>query len=156
VGRFPDLDWGVPVNEFPCELALVLLAAAVGAAVIFFFLKRASTAEIALGSLAFWLIPAFLTAWYLPGGSYLFTWPLLFATGAAAALFTARSGRFRAGLVLLLNLAALPSLVLLIPTIQGFSSALTLQRSGVTAALVALSLGTLIPQLGLIRGRRPC
>jgi hypothetical protein len=62
---------------------IVLLALSV-TAVCYSFAKRWSTPRgLHLGALKVWLVLALVLALRVPGVSYLFTWPLLFAAGAA-------------------------------------------------------------------------
>jgi hypothetical protein len=62
---------------------IVLLALSV-AAVCYSFAKRWSTPRgLHIGALIVWLVLAFVLALRVPGVSYLFTWPLMFAAGAA-------------------------------------------------------------------------
>jgi hypothetical protein len=101
-------------------LSFTALSAAIYSA-IYFRLRRKRTAEdLWAGALVFWALLALLTTLLLPGGSYLFTLPLLFAAlalGATLFLKTIEgSERSLKGTALLAACIA-PCVVILVPTI---------------------------------------
>ena len=59
------------------ELGLLAIYLAITATIYSFFQGRARPAELAAGALLFWLLLTIGSTLILPGGSYLFLWPLL-------------------------------------------------------------------------------
>jgi hypothetical protein len=126
--------------------AIVLLALSVTAA-CYAIAKRWSTPRgLHVGALIVWLVLAFALAIRVPGVSYLFAWPLLFAAGAA--LLT--RGREVAEWT-----TAVVTLLILVGFIYGVSVVmLGVAGTGAIALCVVASLVTLLlaPQLELIAG----
>jgi len=126
--------------------AIALLALSV-TAVCYALAKRWSTPRgLHVGALIVWLVLAFALAIRVPGVSYLFAWPLLFAAGAA--LLT--RGRDVAEWA-----AAIVTLLILVGFIYGVSVVmLGVAGGGAIALCVVASLVTLLlaPQLELIAG----
>jgi hypothetical protein len=126
--------------------AIVLLGLSVTAA-CYALAKRWSTPRgLHVGALIVWLVLAFALAIRVPGVSYLFAWPLLFAAGAA--LLT--RGRELAEWT-----TAVVTLLILVGFIYGVSVVmLGVAGTGAIALCVVASLVTLLlaPQLGVIAG----
>lgn len=143
VGRMLD---GPAVWSGLYATAIVLLALSVTAA-CYAAAKRWSTPRgLHVGALIVWLVLALLLGMRMPGVGYLFTWPLLFAAGAA--LLTRGRGVAEWA-------AAAVTLLILVGFIYG-ASVVTLGVAGtgaialgVVASLVALLLA---PQLEIIAG----
>jgi hypothetical protein len=126
--------------------AIVLLALAVTAMCYAIARRWATPRGIHAGALIVWLAMALGLAVRVPGISYLFTWPLLFAAGAA--LMT--RGREIADWA-----AAIVTLLILVGFIYGVSVImLGVTGAGAIALCVVASLVTLLlaPQLELIAG----
>jgi hypothetical protein len=92
----------------------------------------------------------------MPGASYMFAWPLLFAS---AALWLTLGREEGAGLATkpaaLLSLTAVPALVLLVPVVLLIMVALPLSVAFVPVVLVGLLAALLVPQLDAMgAGRR--
>ena len=131
----------------------VALAAAVASAVYLLTGRRANVESLAVGSLLWWGILMLAASLYLPGGSYLFTWPLLFGLLAVAAVMVSRKREAGAGLfnlLLPLGLCAAPVIILLAPAVQQIFIGLTLNWTTYIIAMVALALGLFVPHLQLI------
>ena len=132
-------------------MSFAALAFAVTSFVYIWFAKRVSVQNLAVGSLLWWLILTLVTTLYLPGGSYLFTWPLLFSLIGLVIILTLKDQeslslkRFVA-----LSVFALPGIILFAPMIYLMFVGLTLQMSAVIMVLVALFLGLLVPHLNLM------
>jgi len=58
------------------ELGLLLINLAITGGVYAAFQRRFQAVDLAAGALLIWLVLAGVKAWLLPGGSYLFLWPL--------------------------------------------------------------------------------
>lgn len=146
--------YGDTFNHGWYAAGLTLLVLAGSAALQLWFGRRLAPASLALGALLWWLVLAALTTIALPGGSYLFSWPLLGAlAGQALALAAPATATTRRWLAPLLG--ALPALVLFTPLIALLFTALTLRLALVPALVAALLLGLLAPQLAVLAaGRR--
>jgi hypothetical protein len=137
------------------EIAAMLAALGIVAALIVYlpFLRRAKLANLAVGGLFWWLMLADASAIALPGGTYLFLWPLVFGLLAVAI-----SGRMPDSMVgrVATYLGAVPALVLMSTTIQSLCVALGPTSPFVTAPAAALLVVALVPLLGkLVGGSSP-
>jgi len=126
-------------------LGLVVLAVAATAAVYAGF-GWVRAEELVAGALAWWLLLLVLTSVFLPGGSYLFTWPLLIAL-AAFAIWTGpwKVWRRSAGSVAVVLACAIPGVILFVPLVYLLISALTLKMTSILLLPVALLLGLILP-----------
>ena len=132
-------------------VGFVALAVAISAGLFVLFRKRASAENLAVGALFWWAVLMVATSFYLPGASYLLTWPLLFSLiglGVRLSLKRDAAASFKGWAILCL--CAIPGIVLLAPTIEQVFVGLTLNWIGLVMALVVLLLGLLIPHLDLI------
>ena len=97
------------------------------------------------GALLCWLLLAFATAVWMPGATYLFLWPMVFATIGGF------GHPWRTGVA---TWALAPGLMMMAPTIELFFQSLTMRMAFVGAFATALLLGLLIPCLMADRRRR--
>jgi len=136
-------------------VSFVALAAAVTASVFALFMRRAAVEDLWAGALVCWLALLVPCALFVPGGSYLLTWPLLFSL-LALGVTLASKGRAAAGAgrLAVLFLGAAVGVLLLVPVIHLMSVGLTVHASGLVMVVVALLLGLFVPQLGLLTARR--
>jgi Peptidase family M28 len=145
-------------NSGPYMLGFAALSAAVAAALYAFFRKRIGVEDLSVGALLWWLLLTLLTSFVLPGGSYLFAWPLAFSLLALAAVFILGTrGEERGGAwkrLAVLSAGAAPGVALLAPTIYLIFVGLTLGMAGVAALLVVLAFGLLLPLVGFAAPRR--
>ena len=101
---------------------------------------------LCLGALAWWLILALVTAFWLPGASYLFVWPTLAGLSGLAVSVMLRPGSIIAwGMTVL---CSVPSLVLLPPLIRATFDGLGLSMTAPIMIFVVLSIGTILPLFG--------
>jgi hypothetical protein len=134
---------------------LVLCAVAVTPALHILFRKRVRAHNLAMGAAAWWLVSAALTSFFMPGVSYLFTWPLLFGLVALTLTFgkggreVAPAKRLAATL-----LCATPIIFLVVPVVSLIFAALGFGAVVVVALMVALLGGLLVPQLEVVVGAR--
>lgn len=137
-------------------LGLAAIAVASTTAVYACLRQNLSVVNLLAGALLWWWLLLLVMALLLPGGSYLFVWPLLFGLITLCVLL--RSGREQpktAGEILVFLLGVVPGMVLLVPMIFLLLTGLTLTMSAVVMTLVVLLVGQLIPQLSLLAaGRR--
>jgi len=140
------VPWGEPYNSSYYVLSLVSVSCAVVLAVYILFHKWARAHEIAIGALLWWLILALVTSVSLPGGSYLFVWPLLFASiGLSISFFI--DGQHSSRGIIVHTLCVIPGLLLLVPMIYTLFTSLTFNAAGMILLLLVLLLGLLLPSL---------
>src|SRR4051794_34569323 len=108
-------------------------------------LKKLGAADLALGGLFWWLAGTIGTALALPGGSYLFVWPLL--TGLVALGVSIASPVGSSVSRAAVYLGVLPALVLWPPVIQGLCVALGPSSPYAPALPAALLMLALVPLL---------
>jgi hypothetical protein len=127
-------------------LSFVALSVAVTAVIYLLFSRRVDAVNLTLGALFWWVVLMIVSAFYLPGGSYLLTWPLLFGlVGVAVALAFPQLGRVK--ILAVATLCAFPGLFLLAPMIHSLGVALALNSPAMMQVPVVLLLALLIPQL---------
>lgn len=122
---------------------------------LYALLRRKTSAEnIMVGGLVWWLVILVLSGLFLPGGSYLFTWPLLFSLCGLAATFALKKDQpLTLSLAAVLALCMLPGVVLFVPLIEQVFVALTVRLIWATMVLVVLVLWLLIPLLNILISR---
>jgi hypothetical protein len=106
--------------------------------------KRLAVENLFAGALFWWLTLCLLTGIFLPGVSYLFTWPLLFVLVGFGYILRARAG-LNTKSTLILAACAIAGILLLAPAIHLIFVALTISVSGPAAILLVLLLGLLLP-----------
>jgi hypothetical protein len=133
-------------------LSFVALSVALTSALNLFFRKRTSVENLMMGALTWWLILMVLTSLLLPGGSFLFTWPLLFSLLALGLIFLGEKKEKPNSMkrVAVFSIGAIPGVIILAPIIYLVFVGLTLGMSGAVIVLVVLQLGLLIPHLSFI------
>ena len=132
-------------------LGFVALTLAITSGLYVCFRQKLSVPDLTVGALLWWLLLMVLTSLYLPGASYLFTWPLLFSLMGLGFIFASRHRKPGLGKrFAVLSLCALPGIILLTPTIYLIFVALTLSKSGAVMVMVVLLLGLLIPHLSFM------
>jgi hypothetical protein len=105
--------------------------------------RRIAIIDLHLGALVWWLALAIVTTVWLPGGSYLFVWPLVF--GLLGIATTMLAGRESVIARVAPYLAAIPVLLIMPPTLEGLFHALSLQMPLLLMAVVVLTLGAILP-----------
>lgn len=142
------ISQGDTYNSNFYAIAFTSLNIAITATIYLWFYNRVRLTNLIVGALIWWLILTVLTSLYLPGASYLFTWPLLFSLVGLGFVFNAKNKKliFWRNMALL-TVCALPGIILFVPTIYLIFKALTVSMSGLIMILVVLLLGLLTPQL---------
>ena len=102
------------------------------------FRKRIKPIAFFLGGGLLILVFVLVTTKWLPGGSYLFVWPLL-ADLVAFSTAAFRPGRLSILAVLLLCVLSMPAVIFFVPLLQGFYTALGFTSIG--AQLLSLTFG---------------
>jgi hypothetical protein len=136
-------------------IAFAALTLAFTSALYVFASKRVSVQNLWAGALIWWLVLLVLAALFLPGSSYLFTWPLFFSLPALGVTLLAKgdtlsSVRAQAGPLL----AAVTGVVLFSPLIYLVFIGLTVSMSGVVMVMLALLLTLFLPQNDLMKGKK--
>jgi hypothetical protein len=133
----------------------VTLAIGIVAALYVLLRGRSSIESLTGGALLWWLILMWTTSFLLPGASYLFTWPLLFALiGLGIALSRKKSELTSLTMLTILSLCAVPGVILVVPVAYQVYLGLGLSWAAVVAALAVLLYGLLLPQFHLITLRQ--
>jgi hypothetical protein len=148
---------GVTYNSGLYTAAFVFLTLTLAALIFILLRKRLGVLNLAVGASLCWLAAMWLTSLFVPGASYLFTWPLFFSLIGLGYVITSTketdsAPRFSTPLVL--SLTIIPALVLIVPAIYHIAAALPLFLSGAVMVLVLLIVGLLVPHLQLITSGR--
>jgi hypothetical protein len=110
--------------------------------------RKSSLPDLVVGGMFWWLIWLLLTNFYLPSGTYIFVWPLLFSLGALGIWLVLRRQSLPATKNLLVLLAcAIPGIILFSPMIYLLLAGLTLNMAPAIMLLVVLLLGLILPHL---------
>jgi hypothetical protein len=149
--EYKSLHSGDTYHSDLYRISFVLIAIALMSMIYTYFHRKGSVQNLAVGALLWWMILMISTSLYLPGGSYLFTWPLLFSSMGLGLLFAFKDQRPGSVKVLApLALCAIPGIVLFTPLIYLLFVSLTLRLSGAVMVMVVLLLGLLTPHLNII------
>ena len=149
-------SFGLPLLRFAVP---ILSACSVVAAVVSLALIRRLTAGRALeatslGALAWGVALAIGSARYLPGASYLFTWPCFFTLLGLELSMPIRRGSSWA--LVPIFLGVLPTLVMGPPLMYDAFEGLNLRLCGPLMIVVVLFLGAILPLLGpIVASKRP-
>jgi hypothetical protein len=150
--EYQSIPQGDTYNSIFYLIAFVFLTIALTALWYNYAKKRTSIQNLCVGAMLWWWMAMILTSVFLPGASYLFTWPLLFSLMGLVFIFASKHQK---NYVLekhfvVLFLFAVPGIILLSPIIYLIFVALTVSMSGVVVVMVVLLLGLLIPHLYLM------
>ena len=130
----------------------VLLGIAV--AVIFYqrFFRKVAVENLAMGALVWWLLLLIGASIFVPGGSYLLFWPLLFSLAARFIMFTQNTTASGDSLktLVLQSLLALPGIMLFVPIIYQIFAALGFFALSIVIPMLMLLFGLLIPHFALL------
>lgn len=141
--------WGGDVfNALYYWLAFLALGVGLGALLHIGFRTRIRTAELAVGGLSVWLAVAVIFSVWVPGASYVVTWPLLFAgIGVWGWFALRRRGSATAWRIGWLVLYAVPAIALMVPL---FYQGLYGPDFWIVLLFAGLLLGLLAPHLAVI------
>lgn len=142
------LSQGDTYNSHYYFLSFAFLTAAVTSTTYLLFAKKVSVENLAVGGLGWWLAVAVAVGLWLPGGSYLLVWPLLFnLIGLLIIIALMDTDTLSTKSIVILMLSALPGVVLLGPLFYHTFVARALGMGGAPFVILALILGLLIPYL---------
>ena len=137
-------------NSYLFMIGFVLLAVALTSMVYNWFLRRTNVESLVTGALLWWFMAMILTTLFLPGSSYLFTWPLLFIVVALGVVFIFKGQGSGSWTRFAVTAAAIPGILIFVPMIYLVFTALALSMAGIVMALIVLSIGVLLLQLQMI------
>lgn len=131
--------------------SFVALTVAITSALFVLFGRRIGISNLTFGGLLWWLLLLVVVSLVVPGGSYLFLWPLLLSLLALGSIYLSAEPDFgREKSCIALCLGAIPGLILLPAFIYLLFVGLTPRMSGIVMIPVVLLLGTLIPHLTVL------
>jgi len=105
-------------NEVSYMIGLVALITAISFALNLWFRRLIKTRNLTFAMMVWTLLLALVTSFLLPGGSYLFVWPLLFGLVALAITFAWKDSEYTSvSKSFLLSIFSLPAIVLFLPMI---------------------------------------
>ena len=131
--------------------SFIALAVAITASFYVWFRRRTSAENLYAGALLAWAIAMIVSTISVPGASYLFTLPLLFALlWLAVRVATKQHDRLTAGQLALLYACAVPGIILIVPLVDLLFSGLPATAFAGVVALVVLLLALLLPHLNLV------
>jgi hypothetical protein len=131
-------------------LSFVALTMGLTAAVYVLFSRNVSVENLTVGALLWWMILMILTCVYLPGATYLFSWPLLFMLVPFWLILKRRHSQHSLGLLIILLISALPAVAVTTPLLYQIFTGFGLNGIWVVAVLLVLLLGLLVPHLALV------
>ena len=115
--------------------------------------SKAGISSLMVGGYLWPLILLVLTSLFLKGGSYLFTWPLIFNLGALGFVLARKCASFSSKYLVLQVAGAVPGIILFLPLVYLTSVALTLHSLGAlfaTAGTMVLLLNSLMPHFAVV------
>jgi len=140
------------------KISLITVLATAGVAVSMYFLYRKPTQvwELTFGSFLGWAIIMIVAGFLVPGVSYLFTWPLLFAMiPFGIYLLKKDPDEYSLAQTGWFVLAALPVLLWLPYLTYLFLTVMGLKLAGGSILITVLGLSLLIPHIEIITKTRP-
>lgn len=130
-------------------VGFVGLAVATTSVIYTLMRNRASFENLAVGALFCWLLLTLIISFRIPGGSFLFHWPLLAGMFGLGWMILAQDNK-KISHMLILGLCAVPAVVLWVPVIYQIFIGLTLNWIPFTIAMVVLLAGLLLPLFRMI------
>lgn len=132
-------------------LGFVTFTVAATSVIYIMMRRRWGLESLTVGALLWWLLLTLIVGFFIPGGSFLFHWPLL-ACMVGVGWLILRPEHKTTPAFLILTLCAVPAIILWVPVIFGIFVGLTLNWISFTAATVVLLFGLLLPLFGVIAG----
>ena len=136
------------INRY--AVGFLLLTVALSSALLVWFNKKARPENLAVGGLIWWAVLMVLVCLLAPGGSYLFTWPLMLAVLALGAVLIAREKITSVTSIIILTIPALSSVILIAPLIRLMVAGFGLNMAWVLMAFVVFQLALLNAHLRLL------
>jgi hypothetical protein len=152
--EYRAMYFGRVYNAHLYLFAFTALAIAIGAALQVLFRKKARSSDLTMGALILWLILALLSSLFLPGFSYLLTWPALFCALALGWVFLKDPVERGWQRVLVPCAGVVPAVVIYSASVYIMFVFAPTAMIAIPILFVALLLGLLVPQLDLLIGKR--
>jgi hypothetical protein len=142
---FHQMLQGDPYHAWIYRIAFTALAIALFAAIYQWLRRRLAVVDLWAAALLLWLLLAGVTSVTMPGASYVFTCPLLFAI-AGFGFLLARGGKAESwSATAILCACAVPAVIMTAPLINQLFVAMTMTTAAAPAIFTALLLALLIP-----------
>jgi len=139
-----------PNDDVLTFLGYVMLTVTVVSAVYYWYSRRVSAPNFAVGGLLCWAILLALALITFPDDSYLFAWPLLFSLIPLGYQYLSGKSADSKGYTILICACAAPGIVLLIPLIHSLYVGIGLTLPELLMILLTLVGGLLIPHLSIL------
>jgi hypothetical protein len=136
------------INQY--AIGFLLLTVAVSGALLVWFNKKTRLENLTVGGLIWWAVLMVLICLYAPGGSYLFTWPLLLAVLAMGVVLIAREKITSVTSIIILTIPALSSVILIAPLIRLMVAGFGLNLAWALMTFVVFQLALLNAHLRLL------
>ena len=148
------LPYGVGYNSDVYAFGFLALTVAVVSAVYAWLGQKISVGSMTVGALAWWALVALAASLRAPGGSYLFTWPLLASLLELGYAFLSRQPEAEEESVLVWTLPAIIGIFLFVPILDDLVMWVSASHPAVLAVAMALLVGFLVPQFHILAARR--
>ena len=152
--EYRAMYFGRVYNAHLYLFAFIALTIAIGAALHLLSRKKAGISNLTMGAQLLWLVLALLSSRFLPGFSYLFTWPLVFCTLSLGWVFWRNPAEGGWQRVLVPVAGVVPGVVIYSASVSVMFVFAPTAMIAIPILFVALLLGLLVPQLELLIGRR--
>ncbi len=131
-------------------LGLVFLMVAVFSLMYGLYTRWASVPDLSAGALLWWLIVLGALSVFIPGGSFLMTWPLLFAIlGFWGILYVRDTEAVSTGKIFLLALLSIPVLLIMVP--QFYTVTVAFSIGGAAFGMLGVLLILFVPYFMIAR-----
>ncbi|HEX8709305.1 MAG TPA: M28 family metallopeptidase [Pyrinomonadaceae bacterium] len=131
-------------------VSFAALTVALTSAVLILFRRKSDLLNLLVGGLLWWAVLLVVCSLFMPGGSYLLTWPLLFMSAGLGWLFASKESEPpSAGRLVVLSLFAIPGILLFVPSIYLTLIAVPVAAASFVMILLVLLLVLLVPFFGL-------
>lgn len=147
---YSKAPWGDPYNGLIYFLALILLTIALSSLIYVWVARRTNIQSISAGALVWGVVAAIASALLLPGGSFVFAWPLLFSVIGLIYLITQEEHESSLSSSVVLCLTALPLFLLGTPIIYGLYLLVSMNAAAALMVIAAAFLVPLVPHLLII------
>ena len=147
---FRQMLQGDPYHAWIYRAAFTALSIGIFAAIYQLLRRRVAMLSLWAGALLLWLVIAVAGTVELPGASYVFLWPLLFAL-AGFGILIARGGELDSwGTAAIVWACAVPGIVMIGPLIDQLFVAMTMTVAAAPALFTVLLLGLAIPLVEIV------
>ncbi|HEV2491503.1 MAG TPA: M20/M25/M40 family metallo-hydrolase [Terriglobia bacterium] len=153
--RFANLlPYGMAYDSHLYAVAAIALTVAIFTALYAVLARKTAVGNLTVGALLWWAILALFTTLYVPGGSYLFVWPLAAATAELGCAFARRSPESEAAEALIWTLPAIVVILLFGPLPYLLLMLVSTSALPIVIVPVALLAGFLVPHLHVMTAHR--